>query len=44
MISQEYEDLRSLEHKKFAFMMIDTVSKFKFYFHFKTTPFLESEN
>ena len=39
MDSQEYEDRTSLEYKKFAIMMNDTVSKFKFHLYFKTTPF-----
>ena len=42
MDSQEYEDRTSLE-KKFAIMMNDTVSKFKFHLCFKTIPFLGSE-
>ena len=38
MDSQEYENRHSVEEKKFAIMMIDTVSKFKFHPCFKTIP------
>ena len=44
MGSQEYEDRPSIEHKRFAIMMFDTVSKFKFHLCFKTIPFLGSES
>ena len=40
MDSQEYENRPSLQLKKFAIMMIDTLSKFKFHFCLKTIPFL----
>ena len=38
MDSQEYENRSSLEHKKFAVAMIDTVSKFRSNLCFKTIP------
>ena len=41
---QEYENRSSLEHKNFAIMMNDAVSKFKFHLCFKTIPFFGSES
>ena len=41
---QEYENRSSLEHKIFAIMMNDAVSKFKFHLCFKTIPFFGSES
>ena len=44
MDSQECENRSSLEHKKFAIMMIDTVSKFKFHLCLKKLLFLGLES
>ena len=38
MDSQEFENRPSLEHKKFAIIMIHTVSKFKIHLCLKTIP------